>query len=242
MCTVTVIRSDDGFIVTSNRDENPERAVHHEPVTDKRNNTLLLFPKDPFAGGSWFVANEHKAIGVLLNGAFENHVRLKEYRLSRGLILLQVMSNTNPEGALHDIDLNLIEPFTLVLLIEHRLLAFRWDGNEKHFQNLDPNLPHIFSSVTLYNQAVRTKREQLFSDFLSQNKAIDQHAMIKFHSMDLGDKMNGFVMQRSEMLRTLSTTQAVVSGNSTQMNHYDMLNNQRYNVSIEFATSNQSLN
>lgn len=241
MCTVTIIPFGDGFIVTSNRDENPIRAGHRMPVFERLNNTLLLYPQDSQSGGTWFVVNEYGAVGVVLNGAFESHQRLNEYRLSRGIILLQVLSHTHPETALHGINLEYIEPFTLVLLIEQRLVLFKWDGYDKYFLSLDPKQPHIFSSVTLYDASVRDKRERFFLDFLAQKETIDQDNMLQFHSMDMGDTWNGFVMQRSTTLRTLSTTQVLISERSAKMIHHDLLHNQSFSASIDIDTSNNLL-
>jgi hypothetical protein len=40
----------------------------------------LIFPKDPKAGGTWFVANADGVILVLLNGADEKHEVQFPYR------------------------------------------------------------------------------------------------------------------------------------------------------------------
>ena len=53
MCTVTFLPlKNDGFILTSNRDEQPNR-ITHPPLTVVEDETTLLFPKDEIAGGTW---------------------------------------------------------------------------------------------------------------------------------------------------------------------------------------------
>jgi uncharacterized protein with NRDE domain len=85
MCTVTLIpKGTNNFVLTSNRDEAPNR---HTLSPDFYNieNTKLLFPKDEVAGGSWIGVSEKQRVLCILNGGFEKHERKATYRLSRGV-------------------------------------------------------------------------------------------------------------------------------------------------------------
>jgi uncharacterized protein with NRDE domain len=112
MCLVSYVPTDNGIIISSNRDE----AIHRgEPtIVHKQimNNKSLSFPKD-IKGGTWIVHDDSDVI-VLLNGAKERHERKDTYRMSRGLIVLDLMAQDNIMQAWMALDLTDIEPFTLV--------------------------------------------------------------------------------------------------------------------------------
>ena len=58
MCTVSFVASNGKIIITSNRDEQVIRpAIAPQKYTI--NNKTLLFPKDPKAGGTWYVVDEN---------------------------------------------------------------------------------------------------------------------------------------------------------------------------------------
>lgn len=118
MCTVTFVPTSTGFILTSNRDEKNYRPTL-PPEIHVVNGKKLLFPKDEEAGGTWIATNNQHQTVCLLNGAFETHVKNPPYRKSRGLILLESFGYDSFAEFAENVDLENIEPFTL-LLIEHQ--------------------------------------------------------------------------------------------------------------------------
>ena len=121
MCTVSFVNANGKIIITSNRDEKTLRPNAIEPRNYLINNKKIIFPKDKKAGGTWFAIDEHSTILVLLNGADEKHTLKESYRKSRGLIVLELISSKSVIHAWKFIDLNNIEPFTLVLF-ENQIL------------------------------------------------------------------------------------------------------------------------
>ena len=105
MCTVSFVQTNDTIIITSNRDEKTLRPSAIPPRSYTVNGKNLIFPKDPKAGGTWFVANAYGVILVLLNGAYEKHEVLLPYRKSRGLIVLDMISSLSPKDFWSEIDL-----------------------------------------------------------------------------------------------------------------------------------------
>ena len=98
MCTVTYIPSNkDSYILTSNRDESPQRASAEIPKKYKIFDQDIFFPRDPQAGGTWIASSEENYTLCLLNGAFKKHKWNPPYRMSRGLVLLDFFkyNNTN---------------------------------------------------------------------------------------------------------------------------------------------------
>jgi uncharacterized protein with NRDE domain len=91
------------------------------------------------AGGTWYVVDEKGTVLVLLNGANEKHVAGLNYRKSRGLIVLDIIGNVSPRDYWNTIDLDRIEPFTIVLFQDQELFQLRWNGADKEAIKLDAN-------------------------------------------------------------------------------------------------------
>ncbi|MEM9648433.1 MAG: NRDE family protein [Bacteroidota bacterium] len=235
MCTVSFIRREEGCFITSNRDEHISRPVAHRPEEKTLAGIKVLFPKDPQAGGTWFALNEFGTVAVLLNGAFVNHERQLPYAKSRGLILLDVISSRQPGKMLQEMNLDQIEPFTLVLFENGKLLEFRWDGEAKHVKPLNPKQDYIWSSVTLYDTEAIDQRNTLFNKFIESTHEISAQRIVDFHSNNHSDYENGFIIDRATGLKTFSVTQVVLNSDNNEMHHFDLLNDQVYQVAFSPA-------
>ncbi|MHA4811799.1 NRDE family protein [Flavitalea flava] len=207
MCAVTYIPVGDTLLLTSSRDENPERTVARDPHFVDGPCGRLLFPRDGKEGGTWFVMHEKGHVLILLNGAWKKHVPLPPYRKSRGLVLLELAQGDNPLLSFRHTDLSGIEPFTLILVLERNLFECRWDGSVKFERQMDKNKPWIWSSVTLYDEAGVQRREKWFEQFLLENPDPDQDAILEFHqSAGAGDPHSGLLMNRGRLMQTVSIT------------------------------------
>ena len=223
MCTVSFIASGGRRLITSNRDEHISRPLALQPQEKTIGSVKVLFPKDPKAGGTWFALNENGSVAVLLNGGFVDHVPTGNYARSRGLVLLDVIASEHPYELLQEMELLNIEPFTLVFF-NGDLLEFRWDGHQKYYRPLDAAKNHIWSSATLYNDAVIEHRKNLFEKFIGQNSRITSRKVVEFHSNNHDDFENGFIIDRDSGLKTFSVTQAVLDDEEILMRHLDLLN------------------
>jgi len=167
MCTVTFIPDGRGsYHLTSNRDEHTGRARALPP----RRFGDVTYPMDAAAGGSWVALKNNKEAGVLLNGAFVKHARRKNYRQSRGLVFLEIMRAVAPLRRWEELDLTDIEPFTLVLFVQGKLFECRWDGLCRHVRELEVNRPHVWSSVTLYDESARADREEMLASWYGREE------------------------------------------------------------------------
>ena len=234
MCTVTYFPLKDKIILTSNRDEKPNRSaqeIHSE--------NGIFYPKDPAKNGTWFAVTKSGNAIVLLNGAFKNHQRKADYRKSRGIIVLDLINKENVFKSLELIDLENIEPFTLVVFQKNELAEFRWDGTEKHFKKLDIHQPYIWSSATLYNDEAQEKRKQIFKEFL-ENETINEEKIWDFHHQKTDDLENGITIKRQNTIQTISTTQVIIS-DEIILKHQDRLNThskpEKILLKNEFKTS-----
>lgn len=234
MCTVSFVNSNGRIIITSNRDEKTLRPNAIEPKNYLINNRNVIFPKDNKAGGTWFAVNENGTVLVLLNGADEKHVLKDSYRKSRGLVVLELISSDSVTEEWQKIDLENIEPFTLVLFEDGKLYQLRWNETEKSKLELDINQSHIWSSSTLYPQEIREKRASWFSAFLNTTRGkaglseakpkVNPQEMFNFHRYtEEGNAENGLVINRNGALKTLSITQAVVEKNKVAVRYNDLI-------------------
>ena len=124
-----------GFILTSSRDESPDRDTLL-PAFYEEEGIKLLYPKDSLAGGTWIGASDKKRLICLLNGGFVPHKREENYRMSRGILVTQLLFADNAVTAIEDFNFIGIEPFTLILVgWEETVLLSElvWDGHQPYF-------------------------------------------------------------------------------------------------------------
>ncbi len=208
MCTVSYIGTSTEIIITSNRDERSARPVALPPEIYSVETKRLLYPKDPLGGGSWFTADQFGNAAVLLNGATEKHLPALHYRKSRGLILTEIAAAPSPIDHWKRIVLKGIEPLTIILLNNKKLSQLSWNGSRKNTITLETKRNYLWSSVTLYSEEIRRRREKWFRDFLSGKSMISAGEMLLFHSSTgKDDPQNGLMMNRDNALRTVSITQ-----------------------------------
>ncbi|MEO0570804.1 MAG: NRDE family protein [Bacteroidota bacterium] len=222
MCTVSFLPLGKKICITSNRDEHISRKSNLIPTVETLNGKKIFYPKDSGAGGTWFSLNEDGTVIVLLNGAFANHKRQPPYRKSRGLIVLDIISQDNTLKSIRGINLESIEPFTLVVFRNWELWELRWDGTQKHLKQLDSAKAYLWSSWTLYDKGAQTKRNGYFERFIVENEVFDTEKILNFHRENHGDHENGFVIDRQNGLKTLSITQAVLEEQVIVLDHYDL--------------------
>jgi hypothetical protein len=232
MCTVSFVNNNGVVIITSNRDEKVIRPGAIVPRNYKHNGKNIMYPKDSKAGGTWFAMDENGTVLVLLNGGIKKHNPILSYSKSRGLIALDIIANDSPKDFWKQIDLNNIEPFTLVLYQEEVLFELIWDGFAKRMTQLNESQNHIWSSVTLYPDEVRKERAAWFFDFLKDKNEISALDMLDFHrNTHSDDAQNGLIINRENMMKTLSVTQMVIEQNKGVMKYYDLVK------TVDFSTS-----
>ncbi len=223
MCTVIFIPGNNEVFFSSLRDESPKRPSAAKPAISELNGVSFLSPKDPMAGGTWVGVNNTGNVIVLLNGGFENHQRKNYYRKSRGIIVSELLVSEMPVVEWNLIDLENIEPFTLIVWSDNNLFQLVWDGMERHRIRLDETLSHIWSSSTLYNEDAKAKREELFQNWIAMNPPVSKLSLLNFFKSYV-DNENGFMINRSEITKTLSFSFIEISQRNAAMSYYDFSN------------------
>ncbi|MEM1322645.1 MAG: NRDE family protein [Bacteroidota bacterium] len=235
MCTVSYLpKASGGFILTSNRDEAPSRATSEIKHLERMRGQQLIFPQDPHSGGSWICLSNQKRLVCLLNGAFKKHDHRPPYRRSRGLVVLDVFDHPLIDDFFTHYLLDDIEPFTMVVVDQNQLFEFRWDGQYRHLQVLDSRSPYIWSSSTLYTPHFRQKRAELFEQWLALREPYEVDNILQFHqSGGTGDADNDFVMNRNNIVRTISITSVERDAQYYHFLHKDLLKGQSIQKKFE---------
>lgn len=229
MCTVTFIpKNNNSFILTSNRDEAPDRNTT-PPQKQKVDGVQLLFPKDEVAGGTWIGLSEKKRLICLMNGGFTAHERAAEYRMSRGIIVTKLLTAENVIETILAFDFNGIEPFTILLVLfeaEIQLYELVWDGEKPHFTE-KPLQPHIWSSSLLYTEEIKELRETWFSEFMLETIKPTSEELLKFHTeAGTGNPDSNLIMERG-FVKTKSITQIHKAEDDVSMYYQDLQTKQQ---------------
>ncbi len=234
MCTITFIPlNKTDFILTSSRDVPFSREKALIPKEYLENNIKITYPKDGKAGGTWIGHSEKNRLICLLNGGFTNHIPKSNYIKSRGIIVKELLMETDIDSALSNINLTNIEPFTLVIVdwnFNLQLIEFVWDGKKKHRANL-PQKMYIWSSATLYDEQMKSMRKSWFLEWqnsfcpkhLESDEFFDlyQKSILNFHkNAGIGNPKVDVFMKR-EKVGTVSITQVLKKNTIVKMEYLD---------------------
>ncbi|MBK6609398.1 MAG: NRDE family protein [Sphingobacteriales bacterium] len=236
MCTVTYLplNGPAHFILTNNRDEAPHR---HASVLFYNGDTQLAYPREPIAGGTWLVLSAQRRLVCLLNGADFAHKRQTPYRKSRGLVLLDAMQFATLDDFASGYQLKGIEPFSLIIFENNQLALLRWNGHFATLKPLNANQPEIWSSSTLYPTHIASERQQWFDHFLSHQQQAPPTAaqILQFHrTAGSHDPQNALVMNRNNIVQTISISQIEVQQHSAIFTYFDLVDNSQQRIRMEF--------
>jgi hypothetical protein len=223
MCTVTFVPSGNVYYFTASRDEHSSRPIARFPSVYEQNNRKLLYPRDSQAGGSWIAVDEAGHIGVLLNGAIKPHSPQPPYRKSRGIVLLDLISNPSPADSFEEMNFEGIEPFTIILFQDRQLYAGKWDGKMKWIESLNAHKPQIWSSVTLYDAQAIRERENWFNQWREAVLYPGTLDIIHFHQhAGDGNPFNDVLMNRNDQLFTNSISSIRLSNEAASFRYIDL--------------------
>jgi hypothetical protein len=237
MCTVTYIpKGNSSFILTTNRDEAVGRTTLAPDFYDVEG-VKMLFPRDAVAGGSWIGISEKSNVICLLNGGFESHIRAENYKMSRGVVVKELLKADDLSATIDDFDYEGIEPFTVIAInwsSELKATEVVWDGNKAHI-NVLPNTPKIWSSSMLYDATMKQKRYDWFDAF-SKETTFEASDMYDFHTTaGEGDKNVDVLMDRG-FLKTVSVTQIERTDDDCAMTYYDLQKDEVYCTEFDTVT------
>lgn len=229
MCSVVFIPNGDKYYFVSLRDESPHRPKASVPVIYRENGSEILSPRDAKAGGTWLGVTSTGTVIILLNGGFKKHEVQVTYRKSRGLIVSELLASKSPVINWALMDMKGIEPHTLVVWYEEKLFHLVWDGINKTEIILNPNQPHLWSSATLYEDEARVNRSILFKKWIETNTPINSLSLCIFFK-SFKDSQNGFLINRDELIKTLSYTFIELQVDDSAKMQYHDFNDDTYHT------------
>ena len=227
MCTVTYLPlGNNKFILTSNRDETPLRNTIH-PKEYLENGVKLTYPKDELAGGTWVGLSDKKRLVCLLNGGFKTHKRKSSYRMSRGIIVKDILAADDSVAFIENFNFTDNEPFTIVLVDWNDTLKIHelvWDGSVKHFKELNQE-PKIWSSSSLYTKNMKEFRREWFTDWLMKNNKFHQQNIIDFHKDTTKGNLEISLKMKRSYVETVSITSIKKMKDKIDLNYKGFINN-----------------
>jgi Transport and Golgi organisation 2 len=230
MCVLTYVPvADNGFIVTSNRDENIARPKANSPKKIKVNGIEVFCPIDPISNGTWIATAKHYTM-VLLNGGHKKHETAANYRQSRGQVILEFTKWNDPETFLENFNFEGMEPFTLVLFKNdnrQQITEIKWCSGEKYMSHLSGDSALIWSSATLYDEQATENRKSWFLEHLSYYKEkISSEKILDFHySGGKQDLENSIKLKRKNGIETVCITQIEIYPRAKYLFYNDLENN-----------------
>lgn len=205
MCTVAFIPNKGSFFIASLRDEDPQRAKAVIPFLSNSYEKNYIAPIDPQGGGTWVGISKLGFAIVLLNGGFINHIKKEKYKRSRGLIVTDMLSVNHPIEMWENLELEDIEPFTLIVWEGNQLMNLVWDGKNKYLSIVDSAKAQIWSSSTLYDEVARQERQIKFQEWMASSVEINSVSILEFFKNAKVANESIFI-KNSEQIKTHSYT------------------------------------
>lgn len=236
MCTVTYIpQSENTFILTHSRDEQVLRGIASPPVVRKINGIKHIFPVDPKGGGTWIGIGENNRVACLLNGGTKKHISHPPYRHSRGLIIPDLFNYESFASFYSNYSFEGLEPFTLIVLENKQLFEIRMEEKIVRIRELDRNIPHIYSSSTLYSPEIAHDRKLEFHEWLKTQESFTQGEMIKLHSEFRYELLNSEKpVNNNAILKTVSTTSILKNETNADVLYFDRVNDMQLIRKLKF--------
>ncbi len=138
-------------------------------------------------------------------------------------MLLDLFDSGSPYEKLCNYKFSGIENFTLILWQQGILREIKWDGIKLKERKHNPELPHIWSSVTLYSEQMIAERHGWFSSWIITRKKITQQDIFDFHfNTQNQNKEYGLRISRNNKISTTSITSLCLNGQRADFRHYDL--------------------
>lgn len=169
MCIVSILRDQDQFILTHNRDEDIARITSKTLITDYFHEKEATFPRDELSGGTWILTSDLWSTAIL-NGAIHKHKRNPPYRHSRGKFPFMLLAFEDLDEYVQSLNLNQIEAFTQIIFNHSTrdLHILYWDEKEIILKNPKEDLV-VLSSTPLYSKQEKQEHKDAISALKNPN-------------------------------------------------------------------------
>lgn len=162
MCILSLVKKNNGFLLTHNRDEDFQRKASDVLSVKLIKNQELTFPMDSVSKGTWIMTSSQWTTAIL-NGALIKHKRNPPYKHSRGNFPFLLAEFNDVQAYIESLELNRIEPFTQIIMDNehHQAYELMWNGKEKMFRQIEEDL-YVTCSATLYSPEEKRQIQQKF--------------------------------------------------------------------------------
>lgn len=225
MGTVTYLPYKDKIFITCNHDSRPKPAGILAPAVDKLSSGKVLYPKDNENGGTWVGIHNNGNAMVMIEGAFSPHITKDTYRMSLGETFLMIFNSENPVKHFTDVNLNDVEPFTIIIWLRQSgtLWEMRWDEYEKFVKSLPADIPNMWSSATLFDEEMIEKRKKWFDEWRASQDVVTGESIRSFHEHGgEGYERLNLSLNKGAM-HTLSITSIEISEDRSVMYYHDLV-------------------
>jgi hypothetical protein len=232
MCILSIVKSEKGIVITSNRDEQRSRKNSLTPEFLDLGKCKAIIARDAQAQGTWLLTDNLGRTAILLNGAFETHIPSPPYRESRGIILMNLFQEENFRSAFLFYNLENIEPFQVIYLDLEQAFQCVWDGNQKQLFEIDLSTPQVFFSPTLYTKEQQTEKRNHFFKTFTDLSLFKAPRLFEFHSEQNENSDLDFFMNR-EQQTTKSISQVELHSTHSRYIHWQAWDNQRHEHTLQ---------
>lgn len=200
MCIVSIFSKDNGdFLLTHNRDESRLRPFSDQVQTSEYHQKKWTGPIDLVSGGTWIYYSEKFTV-CILNGGYVKHSHRPPYRMSRGLLILELLRYDSIDQFISITDLEGIEPFTMMMLnmnsAEKKILI--WDGSQRFVEDRSAEKLIVRSSTPLYTVEEKSVHFKSFDEL--ENPTPER-------VFELHDRLKMLPNNKFETVQTTSITQ-----------------------------------
>ncbi|MBL4851378.1 MAG: NRDE family protein [Gammaproteobacteria bacterium] len=217
---MSILRDNNGLIVTSNRDElrtRNEAGLRQKSTVGRAETTQCIYPVDAQAQGTWVGANDYGIVASLLNMYEADYQADPALTKSRGLIIPRLLEFRRLRDVrkwlTQSLEPRLYNAFVLLVMDKNDLYRYRWDGlslNEECVQ-----FSHYFleSSSSVDLAATVMYRQNQFKDWqitdnCSHNRA---QSILRFHCKHDEDNASKSICVAREQSHTKSVSQIQIS-------------------------------
>ena len=221
MCTMTWFKTEQGYELFFNRDEQLSRKRALLPTVYNDAGVDFICPIDADAGGTWIASNQFGVTVCLLNHYQFQQIETYKDWTSRGEIVrsfASVNTMTNAKREFDKLELNQFRAFRLfVIEPSGRNALFVWDG---HKARIEYNVKAPKSSSSVDAEAVKAGRIQQFFDAgLDESTQVDDY--IDYHSSHRPDRSERSVCMHRADAKTVSFTHISVDAQVVNLAYAD---------------------
>ena len=224
MCTVSWLRTQDGYQLLCNRDERHTRKPAFPPLIQEQQGVRFVAPVDGNLGGSWIGVNELGVTLCLLNRYGGScGVRGTGPHRSRGLLLLEMLDSHSVaqiQSRIGQLDLGIYQPFSLVALeLAAPSLLIHWNGQNCFIAGDEEDVMPLTSS-SFETESVVAYRKRLLEKLAAERGGIDCNLLNAFHASHAAASGAYSPCMHREDASTVSFSRVKVSGEIIEFEYH----------------------